>query len=155
MGLNIVALTGLAVAPGLAMLFAMMLVVGMTSAAAQMIVPLAANLAPAAQRGAVVGNVMTGLIAGIMLARPVSSFLADYVGWRGMFGLSAALIGALAVGALFLVPAACPTAARLFELIGSLANCSHEPVLRRRAPTRRRCSRLHRVLDGRADRPAA
>ena len=134
MALNVVSLVGLALAPGLASLFAMMLVVGVTSCAAQMIVPLAANLAPSAERGAVVGNVMTGLLGGILLARPVASFLADYMTWRGVFAASAALVGLVLLVGLLRLPARTPTAGKGYgELIGSLGKLfASQPVLRRR-----------------------
>lgn len=134
MAANVVSLAGLALAPGLAALFAGMLVVGATSCAAQMLVPLAANLAPEEERGAVVGNVMSGLLGGILLARPISSFLADYVGWRGVFGLSAGLIGVLALASLALLPRRVPAGERgYWSLIGSLGKLFvREPVLRRR-----------------------
>ena len=134
MAANVVALAGLALAPGLAALFAGMLVVGATSCAAQMLVPLAANLAPEAERGAVVGNVMSGLLGGILLARPISSFLADYVGWRGVFGLSAGLIAVLALVSLALLPRREPAGERgYWSLIRSLGKLFvSEPILRRR-----------------------
>ncbi|MCP3055390.1 MFS transporter [Aurantimonas marianensis] len=134
MAANVVSLAGLALAPWLTTLFAMMLVVGITSTAAQMLVPLAANLAPAAARGKVVGNVMSGLLGGILLARPVSSFLADYVGWRGVFGLSAGLIAALGLAGLILLPRREPHGERSYAvLIGSLGKLFvRQPVLRRR-----------------------
>src|SRR6478609_11256766 len=47
------------------------LFIGLGSVAVQIIIPYAAHLAPAAIRGRVV-NVSTGLMLGIMLARPVS-----------------------------------------------------------------------------------
>lgn len=135
MVLNVVALGGLALAPGLSALFAMLLIVGLTSAAAQMIVPLAASLAPASRRGAVVGNVMTGLLTGIMLARPVSSFLADLVGWRGVFGLAAAVVSVIAIAGLAAFPHRQPAGRhRYFAVIGSLAGLMRtQPVLRRRS----------------------
>jgi len=131
---NVVSLAGLALAPGLAMLFGMILFVGITSCAAQMLVPLAANLAPDEQRGAVVGNVMSGLLAGILFARPVASFLADYVGWRGVFAFSAALIAALAVAGFFIFPNRRPKGERGYgTLIASLGRLFvRQPVLRRR-----------------------
>jgi predicted MFS family arabinose efflux permease len=45
----------------------------------------------------VVGNVMSGLLAGIMLARPASSLIANALGWRAVFAASAAVIAALAL----------------------------------------------------------
>ncbi|MCE7029926.1 MFS transporter [Jiella avicenniae] len=134
MAANVVSLAGLALAPGLATLFAGMLVVGATSCVAQMLVPLAANLAPEDQRGAVVGNVVSGLLGGILLARPISSFLADYVGWRGVFGLSAGLIALLALVSVALLPRRVPGGERgYWSLIRSLGKLFlSEPVLRRR-----------------------
>lgn len=135
MALNVASLAGLAFAPGLSMLFAMLFVVGFTSTAAQVIVPLAANLAPAARRGQVVGNVMTGLFVGILLARPISSFLADYFGWRGPFVLSAAVIAGLAMWGVFAIPSRAPQGRHTYlRLIGSLAGLMiTQPVLRRRS----------------------
>ncbi|MEF2553437.1 MFS transporter [Aurantimonas sp. A2-1-M11] len=134
MAANLVALAGLALAPGLTSLFAAMLFVGISSTAAQMLVPLAANLAPPEERGAVVGNVMSGLLAGILLARPAASFLADQVGWRGVFGLSGALVAALMVAGLILLPQRRPQGTRGYgALIASLGQLFlRQPVLRRR-----------------------
>lgn len=73
------------------------LVVGLGSVAAQMLIALTAHLAPDATRGQVVGNVMSGLLAGILLSRPLASTIADLVGWRAVFALAAAATGALAV----------------------------------------------------------
>ncbi|PZP75498.1 MAG: hypothetical protein DI592_19645, partial [Stenotrophomonas maltophilia] len=33
----------------------------------------------------VVGNIMGGLLLGILLSRPVSSLVAEVFGWRGVF----------------------------------------------------------------------
>ncbi|MCI5078178.1 MFS transporter [Oricola sp.] len=134
MVMNVASLAGLALAPGLSTLFAMILVVGFTSTAAQVIVPLAASLAPAARRGAVVGNVMTGLFVGILLARPASSFIADHLGWRGVFALSAVLVTGLTIWGAFAIPRRVPQARHAYlRLIGSLAHLmATEPVLRRR-----------------------
>ena len=134
MAANVVSLIGMALAPGLFALFAMTLIVGVTSCAAQMLVPLAANLAPEKARGQVVGNVMSGLLGGILLARPVASFLADYVGWRGVFGLSSATVLGLLACAFFLLPTREPKGERGYRaLIRSLGSLFlSEPVLRRR-----------------------
>jgi predicted MFS family arabinose efflux permease len=71
------------------------LLIGVTSSAAQMLVPIAAHLAPAESRGRVVGKVMSGLLLGILLARPIASILADTLGWRSVFVLSAVAMAGL------------------------------------------------------------
>ncbi len=71
-------------------------VVGVCSVATQILVPFAAHLAPEATRGRIVGNVMGGLVAGIMLARPLASLVAAHFGWRAIFYVSAAIMLLLA-----------------------------------------------------------
>jgi len=135
MAANILSVIGLAVLPGLFALFALTLVVGMTATAAQMLVPLAAGMAPPAERGGVVGNVMVGLLGGILLARPLAGFLAEYIDWRGVFAASAVLMLALLAAGLVLFPERRPTERKpYFALIASLGHLFlNEPVLRRRA----------------------
>src|SRR5271170_6217177 len=82
--LSAVALARAAFAPS-AGVFA---VIGLGSVAVQILIPLAAHLAPDATRGRVVGMVSSGLMIGIMLARPVSSFIAAQSSWRVVFGLA-------------------------------------------------------------------
>jgi predicted MFS family arabinose efflux permease len=81
-----------ALAPTAGIFLLACLLIGVSSVVAQVLVPLAAHLAPDARRGRVVGNVMSGLLLGILLARPVSSLIAHDAGWRAVFGLSAALM---------------------------------------------------------------
>ena len=83
--------------PNLATLAVAHLLVGVFSSAAQQAVPFAAELAPDASRGRVVGQVMTGLLTGILLARTASGFLGAQLGWRPVFltasGLALAMAG--------------------------------------------------------------
>lgn len=65
-------------------------IIGFASAGAQIVVPYAASLAPEATRGRTIGNVMAGLLAGIMLARPFASLVADLAGWRAVFWVASA-----------------------------------------------------------------
>ena len=62
------------------------------STGAQVLIPLVAHLTPLERRGRVVGNVMAGLLTGIMLARPAALFLAASFGWRAVFWFSAVLM---------------------------------------------------------------
>lgn len=72
-------------------------VVGLCAVAVQVLVPFASHLAPEATRGKVVGNIMAGLVSGIMLARPFSSIVAAGLGWRAVFWISALLMAGLIV----------------------------------------------------------
>ncbi|MFF7709256.1 MFS transporter [Pseudomonas sp. NPDC007930] len=69
---------------------AVSLLIGFSSVAVQMLIPLAAHMAPEASRGRVVGSIMSGLILGILLARPLASLVADHFGWRAVYQLAAA-----------------------------------------------------------------
>jgi predicted MFS family arabinose efflux permease len=86
------ALAGVAASSSAPLFLATSVAVGFCSAGAQVVVPFAASLAPEERRGRTIGNVMAGLLAGIMLARPASSMLADTFGWRAVFWVSAGLM---------------------------------------------------------------
>jgi predicted MFS family arabinose efflux permease len=90
------ALIGVAAAQNLAWMYAASFVVGLTTTAPQMIIPLAAELAAPEERGKVIGSVMSGLLIGILLARTVSGLIGQLFGWRFMFGLAAAAMFTLA-----------------------------------------------------------
>lgn len=123
------------VAPGFHVLLAASVAVGLTSIVAQILMPLAAQLAPAQERGRWVGTVTSGLLMGIMLARSVSSFAAAAWGWRSIYGISAGLMIVLSLTLRSLLPANEPrhhaSYGSLLRSIGALART--ERVLRRRA----------------------
>lgn len=79
-----------AMAPSILVLNVASLAIGIFATLAQDIVPAAATLADDSRRGRVVGQVMTGLLLGILLSRVVSGVVAAQWGWRVMF-LGAAL----------------------------------------------------------------
>lgn len=110
-------------------------VIGIGSVAAQVLVPFASYLASDASRGRVVGNVMSGLLLGIMLSRPLSSLVADFLGWHAVFALSAAAIIILAIVLSKVLPPRKPmTDTRYIALLGSMWRLLRTtPILRRRA----------------------
>lgn len=107
---------------------------GFCSVGAQIMVPLAAHLAPEARRGRVVGNIMGGLIAGIMLARPLANALAAIAGWRAIFGLSALAMAALGVLLAATVPERRPTSGLRYGqvLMSGLSLLRRTPAIQRR-----------------------
>ena len=109
--------------------------VGITSVAVQMLVPLAANLAPDHLRGRIVGNVMSGLVLGILLARPTASLITNFFGWRAVFFTSATVMAMLACVMRMVLPRRQPAANHhYFELLETLlALPFNSPPLRRRA----------------------
>lgn len=108
---------------------------GLLSAAAQIVVPFVAGLTPEHRRGAAVGNVMAGLLAGIMLARPAASALASVAGWRAIFFVSAGLSLALAAWLAVVLPAHRPPAREGYgAMLRAMAGLFRTfPALRRRA----------------------
>ncbi|RZT43002.1 MFS transporter [Cupriavidus agavae] len=77
------------------------LLLGLSSVSVQILIPLAAHLAPEALRGRTVGTIMGGLLSGILLSRPLSSMAAQWLGWRAVFVIAAAMtlltVGVIAV----------------------------------------------------------
>ena len=84
------------------------LVVGICSAGAQVLVPFVAHLVPEAQRGRIIGNVMGGLLTGIMLARPASLFISASFGWRAVFYASAVLMVIIGIALARMMPRRAP-----------------------------------------------
>ncbi len=103
------ALTFAAIAGNLPTLLLASLLVGLMATVAQDVVPAAATLAPEAHRGAVVGKVMTGLLLGILLSRVASGLVAQWLGWRAMFGLAAGTVVLMALALARELPHMAPT----------------------------------------------
>jgi len=80
------------ISPNLHFFLIVSLIVGVTSVVAQILVPFAATLAKDYERGKVVGQVMSGLLIGILLARTLAGFISEYAGWRTVFAFAALLI---------------------------------------------------------------
>lgn len=127
-------LAGMFVSQGVAGFLLFSFVTGFCSVGAQIMVPLAAHLAPEERRGRVVGNVMGGLIAGIMLARPLANALAAVAGWRAIFGVSSVAMVVLALLLARLLPTRRPASGMHYGqiLASSLSLLVRTPVVRRR-----------------------
>lgn len=110
-------------------------VFGVTSSATMVVIPYVASHAGEAERGRRTGQVMTGLLLGILLARTVSGFVSAWAGWRAIYVLAAlavAILGIALRGAMQPDPLR-PTV-QYGQLLRSLLRLLHaEPELRRRS----------------------
>jgi len=127
-----VALLAIALSPSLPWLLAASLVMGIATCVPQILVPLAANLAPQGERGRAVGTVMSGLLSGILLSRTLSGFLGAAWGWRAMYLVAAALMIALAIVLRIALPRSeAHSQLRYLPLLRSLGELvKSEPTLR-------------------------
>ncbi|HEY1129430.1 MAG TPA: MFS transporter [Roseateles sp.] len=91
----VAALALAALAPGFAALCVASVAIGLTATLAQDLVPAAATLAPEAERGKRVGQVMTGLLLGILLSRVAAGSLAALAGWRAVYASAAVAVALL------------------------------------------------------------
>ncbi len=91
----VAALAFAALAPGFATLCAASIAIGLMATLAQDLVPAAATLAPEAERGKRVGQVMTGLLLGILLSRVAAGAVAALAGWRAVYGAAAVAVALL------------------------------------------------------------
>lgn len=108
---------------------------GFCCVGAQILVPFAAHLATDENRGRVVGNIMGGLVTGIMLARPAASLLAASFGWRAIFWVSAVGMVALEMLLMRMLPQRRPRTNLHYGqiLVSSMKLLFTQPVIRRRA----------------------
>jgi predicted MFS family arabinose efflux permease len=136
----ICALTAAPLAHNAIVFLAASLFIGLGSVAAQVLVPYAAHLATEERRGRVVGNVMSGLLLGIMFARPVASFITDIWGWQAVFVLSAIITTVLTILLALVLPERRPIPTMNYsELIGSLWSLFKTTAILRRRATYQAC----------------
>jgi predicted MFS family arabinose efflux permease len=126
-----------ALAPTAATLLPVLVLLGAACSAIQILVPIAAAMAPPEDRGRVIGDVMGGLMVGILLSRPLASAIAGSAGWRGFYLASAMAMALLTLVLAVRLPRRQPVGrTRYPALIASLWHLlREEPVLRTRALT--------------------
>jgi predicted MFS family arabinose efflux permease len=116
---------------------AALFVLGAACSAIQILLPMAASMAPPERRGRVVGDVASGMMIGIVLSRPLASLIADAWSWRAFYGASAVALAALVAVLAWALPKRQPGSRCSYPaLIASLWHLIRtEPVLRQRALT--------------------
>jgi predicted MFS family arabinose efflux permease len=124
-------------APSAAVLFLLLFVLGAACSIIQVLVPAAAAMTEPEYRGRVIGDIMSGLMVGILLSRPIGSFLAGTWGWKAFFFASAAAMTVLALTLSVRLSPRQPTKSSSYgSLIASMWHLFiTEPVLRGRSIT--------------------
>lgn len=137
-GLTAMASIGLAMtgaSSGMAMALVGTALTGLVTVVAQLLVPLAATLAAPHERGRVVGTIMSGLIAGVLLGRTVAGTLASAGSWRTVYWVTAPAMLVMAFMLWRALPRYHqPLNLRYPQLIASVLGLMRdEPLLRSRA----------------------
>lgn len=111
------------------------LLIGTASVVVQILVPFAADLASEAERGRVVGTVMSGLLVGILVSRVFSGILAQVAGWRTVYWVAAGLMVTFSLVLRCRLPRSEPKSRMPYtQLLRSLwPLVREEPLLRRRS----------------------
>ncbi len=133
--LTTLGLVGAALAATATPFFIAMFVIGVCSTGAQVLLPFVAHLAPPARRGRIVGNVMAGVLTGIMAARPIALFIGGAFGWRAVFWMSAVVMVVIGLALWRMMPRHKPHAGMHYGkiLLSMLVLFRKSPIVRRRA----------------------
>lgn len=115
--------------------------VGVGATIAQQVVMVAADAALQEHRGRIVGTVMSGLLAGVLLARAVSGAVGSAFGWRAVYGSATAVAMVMLVALCAFLP---PSPAKQPQAYGRLL-LSLGQVLRRH-PQLQRASLVQGLL---------
>jgi predicted MFS family arabinose efflux permease len=126
------ALIAVATSSNALVFFVASFVVGLCSTGAQVLLPFVAYLVPEARRGRVLGNIMACVLTGVMLARPVSLFIAASFGWRAVFWWSACLMVMIGLSLARMMPRYAPRGGISYSriLVSMIALFRATPVLR-------------------------
>lgn len=100
---------GAAVAPSLWTLIAASFGLGIVSCVPQQLVPFAAVMSLPSERGRNVGTVVSGIMVGILVGRTIAGVVGAAYGWRAVYGLEAAFMVPVFIGAASLLPRGVPS----------------------------------------------
>jgi predicted MFS family arabinose efflux permease len=133
LGLTAAGLVGAGLARDLPVLLVLSGTVGVTTVVPQVLLPMAAGLVPDDRRGAVTGTLLSGLLAGILLARTFGGVLGEWLGWRAPYLIAAGLVLVVAGVLARAVPATTPATRQRYPalLATALRLLATEPDLRR------------------------
>jgi predicted MFS family arabinose efflux permease len=108
---------------------------GAASTVIQMLMPIAAEMAAPERRGRVIGEVMSGVMVGVLVSRPLATLVTDISGWRAFYVGVAVSLAVVALALACVLPQRRPALTTSYPaLIVSLVTLLRgQPVLRRSA----------------------
>jgi MFS family permease len=95
---------GLAVIPSLAVFECLSFLAGVFSVVPQILMPLAADLAPPHRRGAAISLVLAGLLCGVLYAQVISGIIAEFTSWRVVYYIAIGIQAVLLLGMYAVLP---------------------------------------------------
>ncbi|TEB27367.1 MFS general substrate transporter [Coprinellus micaceus] len=96
--------TGLCVARDVRVFEGVSFAVGVCTVTPQILIPLAADLAPPERRASAISVVLSGLLLGILIARVLSGVIAEYTSWRVVYYFALSVQSLVLLGAYLLLP---------------------------------------------------
>ncbi|KYL33262.1 MFS transporter [Pseudoalteromonas agarivorans] len=130
-GLLVIACSFAVFTPNLPLLLMSVFLIGVSANITQQLIPFAASLVSAENKGATLGTLMMGLTIGILLSRTLSGFVGEHFGWRGVFVMSAILAALFGVLLRLFLPLNKPhTSLRYWPLLKSTVALfkQHKPL---------------------------
>ena len=123
---------GLAVTNNIIVFQALTFLIGIFSVAPQILIPLAADLAPPERRASAIAMVLSGLLFGILIARVLAGIIADKASWRVVYYMAIGLQSCVLSGCYLLIPdyPAKNDDISYFKILGTAAKYAvTEPIL--------------------------
>jgi predicted MFS family arabinose efflux permease len=93
-----------ALSPNLNTLILTSFAIGATTISAQILIPFATRLAPPSDQGKIIGNLMSAVFVGILLARPIGGWIGEQFNWRGIYWMAGGVMVLLAIASAQLLP---------------------------------------------------
>lgn len=108
LSITAIALFIAALSPNLNILIWASYCIGAATITAQIILPFATDLVDERIQGKIIGNLMSALFVGILLARPIGGWLGEQFGWRSIYWMAGGVMVVLALATTQLLPESKP-----------------------------------------------
>jgi len=95
---------GLAVTSSLVVFETLSFLVGVVTVTPQILIPLAADLAPEKRRASAISVVISGLLFGILIARVMAGIIAQFTSWRVVYYFAIGVQALVLVGSYLMLP---------------------------------------------------